>query len=256
VHAAFLLRIRQIGRRTAELHNALASGAEGSAFTAEPIAAADIAAWSGELADATARMLDHLARAHADLPESVRSVVADLVARKVATLERVRGLLPTELDGSKSRYHGDLHLGQLLIVNDDVFIIDFEGEPARSLEERRVKAAPARDVAGLIRSIDYAGTAVLDRIIPSSPEDRARLVAAVEEWRTQCVQALWSAYQEHVAEGLWPADPDRRQRLIDFFVLQKAVYEIGYELANRPTWLHVPVQGLARILFTNERVPA
>jgi maltose alpha-D-glucosyltransferase / alpha-amylase len=256
IHAAFLLRVRQIGRRTAELHNALASGAPETAFTREPLASADIASWSDELCEAAAGALDQLARAQPELPESVRPLVSELLANKSEILTRVRSLLPAELDGHKIRYHGDLHLGQLLIVKDDVFIIDFEGEPTRSLDERRVKAAAARDVAGLVRSIDYAGTAALDRVIPGSPEERARLAGAVDDWRAQCVQALTASYQEHVAEGLWPADSEARQRLTDFFVLHKAVYEIGYELANRPTWLHVPVLGLWRILFPDERVPS
>jgi maltose alpha-D-glucosyltransferase/alpha-amylase len=190
------------------------------------------------------------------LPEAVRATVADLLDRRDTILARIHELLPPELSASKIRYHGDLHLGQLLIVKDDVFIIDFEGEPQRGIEERRLKMPAARDVAGVVRSIDYAGTAVLDRIIPASAEERARLARALDEWRAQCVDALLSAHREYADERLWPSDDDHRKRLLDFFVLQKAVYEIGYEVANRPNWLHVPILGLWRTLFPDEAVPA
>ncbi|MBX6425486.1 MAG: maltose alpha-D-glucosyltransferase [Variibacter sp.] len=253
-HAAFLLRMRQIGRRVAELHNALASGAPGSAFAPEPITAADLQAWTEELVQDAVRTFDALQRSQAQIPESIRPLVSELVGRRDAVLARIRGLLPPELDGQKIRYHGDLHLGQLLIVKDDVFIIDFEGEPQRGIEERRRKAPAARDVAGLVRSIDYAGTAGLDRMVLATPEERVRLAHAIEEWRAQCVEALLLAHLEFAETGLWPSDPEARRRLTDFFVLQKAVYEIGYELANRPTWLNVPMRGLWRLLFPDEGV--
>jgi maltose alpha-D-glucosyltransferase/alpha-amylase len=254
-HAAFLLRMHQIGRRVGEMHVALASGAPGSGFEREPLTSADLERWATELGAAAERTLEALRRAQLGLPEAVRPLAAELVGRRDTVLARIHELLPPEPGGSKIRYHGDLHLGQLLIVKDDVFIIDFEGEPERTLEERRRTAPAARDVAGLIRSIDYAGTAALDRIIPASAEERPRLVGALEEWRTQCIEALLAAYREQ-ATGLWPAEPETQRRLLDFFVLQKAVYEIGYELANRPSWLHIPILGLWRTLFPDEGVPA
>ncbi|HET9904813.1 MAG TPA: maltose alpha-D-glucosyltransferase [Xanthobacteraceae bacterium] len=254
-HAAFLLRMRQIGRRVGEMHTALASGPPESDFTPEPLVPEDFHRWTEDLSALAERTFQSLARAQASLPDPVRPLAAELAGRRDTVLARIYEFLRPEPTGNKIRYHGDLHLGQLLIVKDDVFIIDFEGEPQRSLEERRRKAPAARDVAGLIRSIDYAGTAALDRIIPSSSEERARLAGAVDEWRTQCVEALLAAHEEHAAEGLWPADPGARRRLLDFFVLQKAVYEISYELSNRPNWLHVPVLGLWRILFPDESTP-
>jgi maltose alpha-D-glucosyltransferase / alpha-amylase len=252
-HAAYLLRMRQIGRRLAELHRALASSRSDPAFAPETIAPADLRAWMVDSAHLIERTFDDLQHRRGALPERARPVADALLARRAAVLSRVGELLPLDLAAEKIRHHGDFHLGQVLIVKDDVFIIDFEGEPERSMEERRRKAPAARDLAGLIRSIDYAATAALDRAAQASPEEAARLAPAVEEWRRQCVDAFRASYREHLGTArLWPREAAAAQRLLDFFILEKAVYEIGYELANRPSWIHVPLDGAWRLLFPSE----
>ncbi len=149
----------------------------------------------------------------------------------------------------KIRHHGDFHLGQMLIVKDDVYIIDFEGEPRRSIEERRRKAPAARDVAGLIRSIDYSATAALERALKSAPDDDGKLERALGRWRERSVDAVLAAYREFLTDPrLWPVDPQEADRLLEFFLLEKAFYEIGYELAHRPDWVRVPLAGALRIL--------
>jgi maltose alpha-D-glucosyltransferase/alpha-amylase len=107
----------------------------------------------------------------------------------------------------------------------------------------------------MIRSFDYAAVAALDRTVQTSTEDQPRLLKAVEDWREQCTQAYLAAYREAAAdERLWPSDEESAQRLLDVFIVEKAIYEIGYELANRPNWLHVPLAGVARLLFPRESV--
>ena len=152
-------------------------------------------------------------------------------------------LLPRDIDGLNIRHHGDFHLGQMLIVKDDVFIIDFEGEPRRTIAERRRKAPAARDVAGLIRSIDYSTTAALDRALKVAPDEHGRLASALADWRDRATAAFLTAYRETMADQpLWPADPaGRRSGCSNFFLLEKAFYEIEYELAHRPDWLRVPL---------------
>jgi maltose alpha-D-glucosyltransferase / alpha-amylase len=137
----------------------------------------------------------------------------------------------------------------MLIVKDDIFIIDFEGEPRRGLVERRRKAPAARDVAGLIRSIDYSATAALERALKVTPDEHGRLGAALAEWRDRSVAAFLSAYGDTMTSSqLWPADPRAAERMLNFFLLEKAFYEIEYELAHRPEWLRVPLTGVLRIL--------
>jgi maltose alpha-D-glucosyltransferase/alpha-amylase len=162
-------------------------------------------------------------------------------------------LLPDTVEAVKIRHHGDFHLGQMLIVKDDVVIIDFEGEPRRSIKERRRKAPAARDVAGLIRSIDYSATAALDRALQSAPDEHGKVARALDNWRERSVATVVAAYRESLVDPrLWPRDPRDADRLLDFFVLEKALYEIEYELAHRPDWLHVPVLGTWRVLSRTE----
>jgi maltose alpha-D-glucosyltransferase/alpha-amylase len=166
----------------------------------------------------------------------------------------LRELLPDNIDAVKIRHHGDFHLGQMLIVKDDVVIIDFEGEPRRSIEERRRKAPAARDVAGLIRSIDYSAIAALERALKSAPDEYGKIARALDGWRELSVSAFLTAYRQSLSDPrLWPQSLNSADRLLDFFLLEKAFYEIEYELAHRPDWLRVPLAGTWRILSRGER---
>jgi maltose alpha-D-glucosyltransferase / alpha-amylase len=137
----------------------------------------------------------------------------------------------------------------MLIVKDDIFIIDFEGEPRRPHSELRRKSPAARDVAGLIRSIDYSATAALERGLKVMPDEQGRLAAALAEWRDRASAAFLAAYREAMTnQRLWPADPQDAEQVLNFFLIEKAFYEIEYELAHRPDWLRVPVTGMLRIL--------
>jgi maltose alpha-D-glucosyltransferase/alpha-amylase len=137
----------------------------------------------------------------------------------------------------------------MLIVKDDIYIIDFEGEPRRSLAERRARAPAARDVAGLIRSIDYSATAAFDRALKVAPDEHGKLATALEAWRNRSTAAFLDAYREAMTDvRLWPSMPDAADRILNFFLLEKAFYEIEYELAHRPEWLRVPLAGMLRIL--------
>jgi maltose alpha-D-glucosyltransferase/alpha-amylase len=152
-------------------------------------------------------------------------------------------------DGMKIRHHGDFHLGQVLMAKDDAYILDFEGEPQRSLEERRRKEPPARDVAGFLRSIDYATSAALSRAPNLNPEDRETLTMRIRAWGEQLTAAYWDTYREALGEAhLWPAEEPKTRDLLNLFLLEKALYEIEYELSNRPGWAHIPIEAILRIL--------
>jgi maltose alpha-D-glucosyltransferase/alpha-amylase len=245
-HAAMLVRVRLLGRRVAELHAALGSSNADPTFAPEPISRDDIETWTRDLRATTERVLNDLRGRLDNLPEATQALAASLLDQRDPLLAHIDSALPPVIDATKIRTHGDLHLGQILIVKDDVFIIDFEGEPGRSVEVRGRKFPAARDVAGMLRSIDYAGAAALERMVQA--EDRQRLEAAVEDCRHQSEKALLESYRESIgASRLVPADSEIADRLLDFFVLEKAIYEVEYELSNRPAWLHIPLTGILRL---------
>jgi maltose alpha-D-glucosyltransferase/alpha-amylase len=144
----------------------------------------------------------------------------------------------------------------VLVAKDDAYILDFEGEPGRSLAERRAKAPAARDVAGLLRSIDYSTTAALLNAINLTPEERNILTPKLEVWREKATEEFWNACRQATDPALWPSDPAAARDLLDFFLLEKAFYEMEYELMNRPAWLHVPLDGTWRILLRHNVVQA
>ena len=194
-------------------------------------------------------MFDALRQRRDTVREADRQLVDQAVAQGARLRDRLSALLPRDIDGLNIRHHGDFHLGQILIVKDDIFIIDLEGEPRRALKERRRKAPAARDVAGLIRSIDYSATAALERALRVAPDEQGKLGAALAEWRDRSAAAFLAAYREVMAnQRLWPADPQAGELMLNFFLLEKAFYEIEYELAHRPEWLRVPLTGILRIL--------
>jgi maltose alpha-D-glucosyltransferase/alpha-amylase len=246
---SYLLRMRTVGRRLAEMHLALASRDDIAEFAPESIGPEDIAAWTASVAARARETFDALSQRRADMSAPNQELTDRLLADRDRILAEIEDLLPRELDAVKIRHHGDFHLGQMLIVKDDVAIIDFEGEPQRPVGERRRKASAARDVAGFIRSIDYSATAALDRMGQVPPEELVRLRPALDNWRDAATETFYNAYRETVGDRrLLPSNAAEADRLLRFFLLEKALYEIEYELANRPAWLHVPLAGALRLL--------
>jgi maltose alpha-D-glucosyltransferase/alpha-amylase len=246
---SMLQRMRQIGRRTAELHRALASHSDVAGFAPEPISADDSAQWSQALSERASRVFDML-ESHSDLlAESASALARRLLEKREAISAYIEGIRSARFDGSKIRHHGDFHLGQVLIAKDDAYILDFEGEPRKSLEQRRHKAPPARDVAGFLRSVDYATTSAIDRAPNVSAEERGVLAQRIRSWGSRLCGAFWDSYRDTLTDThYWPADATQVRELVELFLLEKAFYEIEYELANRPTWIHIPLEGTWRIL--------
>jgi maltose alpha-D-glucosyltransferase/alpha-amylase len=241
-------RMRQIGRRTAELHRAFASH-DVAGFTPEPISLEDSAQWSEAIATRATRVFEALQNNADQLGESAAALAQQLLGQQEAIAAHIEGLKGARFDGSKIRHHGDFHLGQVLIAKDDAYILDFEGEPQQSLEQRRRKAPPARDVAGFLRSIDYAISAALDRAPNLTAEERSVLAQRIRLWGTRLSGAFWGSYRETlIGTTIWPADEAQATQLLDIFQLEKAFYEIEYEVTNRPTWTHIPLDGTWRIL--------
>ncbi len=246
---AYLRYMTQTGLRVAEMQTALASRDDIVDFRPEPTRDADIRLWTDEIVTRAEPVFSLLAQRRNAARDADRNLIDAVLALRNNLRETLNGLLPDKIDGLKIRHHGDFHLGQMLIVKDDIFIIDFEGEPRRSIEDRRRKAPAARDVAGLIRSIDYSATAALERAEKIAPDENGKLAAALTSWRDRAIDAFVGAYRDAMTDKrLWPADAKAADDMLKFFLIEKAFYEIEYELAHRPDWLRVPLAGLLRIL--------
>ncbi len=246
---AYLRYMSQTGRRVAEMHVALGSRDDDPAFAPERATQADIEQWIADLAARAARVFDALKQRREAAKDYERVLIDQMLAHAPTLQSRLGALLPDPAQILKIRHHGDFHLGQMLIAKDDIFIIDFEGEPRRTLEQRRRKAPAARDVAGLIRSIDYSTTAALERALKVTSDDQGKLAAALNTWRDRATGTFLGGYRETMGQTRhWPADLAAAGGLLNFFLLEKAIYEIEYELAHRPDWLRVPLTGALRIL--------
>ena len=236
-----------LGRRTAGMHRALAAQTDDPAFAAEPMAEEEVASLCEEVAGEIGRVLADLERALATLPEPAAQAARAVLDRRGEIEGRVGALREGAPSGMRTRIHGDYHLGQVLVVQNDVAIIDFEGEPKRSIAERRAKFSPLRDVAGMLRSLDYAAAATL-RDRAASPAGDERAEARAEAWRARARAQFLDAYREEIHGS--PAHPEAgfADALLDLFLIQKAAYEVGYEMAFRPDWVGIPLSGLLRIL--------
>jgi len=242
-----------LGVRTAELHRAFALDTEDPAFRPEPVSAADLSAWRRRIHKQAQEALAAIRKARRALPEAAAADAAMLLDSRRLLAERIDRLMPERLDAVKTRYHGDLHLGQVIVAQDDFYIIDFEGEPARPLVERRAKHSPLRDVAGMLRSFNYAAWTVLFDRAALEPRTLDALKPWAELWEERVSDSFLTGYWQAI-DGCpsYPSDPFQAQNLVDLFSLEKALYEICYEAANRPTWLRIPLRGVLRMLAKEE----
>ncbi len=183
------------------------------------------------------------------MPAEIRAAADHLLSLRTALLDRTSPLALAGVTAAKMRYHGDYHLGQVLLVANDFIITDFEGEPARPMEERRRKHSPLRDVAGMLRSFSYVAAVATNHITTERPADRHRLGPLVQTWESETTQAFLKGYRDAI-QGcpVLPVEAGPAQRMIDFFVIDKAIYELRYEMNNRPDWLAIPLFSLLRAL--------
>jgi maltose alpha-D-glucosyltransferase/alpha-amylase len=249
----YLESARLLGRRTAELHVALASDPASPEFAPEPLSDLYRRSLYQSLRNLSAGVFGLLRQRLKDLPEEAGEDARRVLAREADILDRFRSITRGPIGGMRIRCHGDYHLGQVLHTGRDFVVIDFEGEPARPLGERRFKRSPLRDVAGMVRSFDYATHAALRDRAPSRtrPEDVPVLAAWSRLWYTWVSATFVKEYLEIVSRTpLLPQDPAEMELLLDVLLLEKAVYEVGYELNNRPDWVRVPLQGVLRLLET------
>jgi trehalose synthase-fused probable maltokinase len=247
---------RLLGERTAQLHLALASTRTIPAFRPEPYTSAFRKKLGASMRDWTARTLRLLVDKKTELPERWHDA-ADRIAGSERELRRRTGLaLGQNIAAMRTRIHGDYHLGQVLHTGSDFVIIDFEGEPARSIAERRTKRSPLQDVAGMLRSFHYAAFASLLGGKLSGGATSAKGPQVLETWANRWWEWMSSCFLRTYlrTSGRACYIPRSRKdlsRLLDFHLLEKAIYELNYELNNRPAWVGIPLRGIASILASD-----
>jgi maltose alpha-D-glucosyltransferase/alpha-amylase len=247
VHGGYLELVRTLGRRTAELHLALATRSGDPAFEPEALTNADMAAHGARLASDVTAALARLQARQQDLGGDCAEDAKAVLASRERLLARVDALTARVPAALKTRFHGDYHLAQVLLTKNDFVITDLEGEPSRSVEERRRKDSPLRDVAGMLRSFSYARLTAL-RAAATTADQWTLLSPLSQQWETEVRQAFLAAY-DATAQGaglyeqLAPG-----HGLLGLFELEKAVYELQYELDNRPDWVCIPLQGILGVI--------
>jgi trehalose synthase-fused probable maltokinase len=227
---AFLARLRRLGEVTGTMHTTLASDPVDPAFAPETPSVEAL----GLLTATVDEEIEHL---FLDLPDDDERL-APIFGRGEEVREQLRMLTHAGSPGKVIRTHGDYHLGQTLWAEDDWVILDFEGEPARSLTERRRKRSPLRDVAGMLRSFAYVTIAAA----------MLRGIEAPEGWEEQAREQFLAGYFQTVDPSLLPSGQVAIERLLAVYELEKAVYELRYELDNRPDWVRIPVAGIQRLI--------
>ncbi len=239
-------RINLLAERTAGMHLALACDGSTSEMAPEPFTALSQRSLYQSMRGQMRRTFQLLHARLSSLAGADQAVATHLLDREPDVLARLDRLRGGKMAAQRMRIHGDYHLGQVLNTGRDFLIIDFEGEPSRPISERRLKRSPLRDVAGMLRSIQYAaGTAL--RAVPGGPD--ANLSAWAVLWEKGMAKRFWLTYAAGLdGSGLLPAELEESRFLLEAFLLEKAAYEIVYELNNRPSWIGIPLAGIIALL--------
>ncbi len=251
-HAGFYLDgAALLGRRTAEMHLALATATDDPAFQAEPLTADDLGVDALRIDAQINHTLDALKLRMATLKDLTADDAATILSRRIELFARAHVITGTHASGKRIRIHGDYHLGQVLRAKNDFVLLDFEGEPARTLEERRRKQCPLKDVAGMLRSFSYAAYSGLDSYVQRHPDRQRALEPWARLWQNAVSAEFLRAYRQAIAvrPDLLP-EPAQAESLLNAYLLEKALYELLYELNNRPAWVRIPLAGILSLPAT------
>lgn len=251
---AYLTLASLLGERTAEFHRALASPTLDPNFSPEPFSSDYQRSAYQAMRSITNRTLRLLEGRKTHLPREVQADADEVLRQEGRIEERFRSILDRDLTAYRIRCHGDFHLGQVLYTGKDFYVIDFEGEPGRSLSERRAKGSPLRDVAGMLRSFHYAATFSLHYSIQNGlirEEDRESLQSWARFWQRLTSAEYLNSYLEVIGDShLLPASRADTEFLLNIYTLEKAIFELGFELQNRSELVWIPLQGILQELET------
>jgi len=246
----YLTQAALLGRRTGELHLALASGVADSAFAPEPFTDFIRQSEYQSLRSLLAHVFRDARRKVEDAPEAFRPALERILSLESKIIDRFRRLREVQLSSMRIRIHGDYHLGQVLYTGKDFVILDFEGEPARSLSERRGKKSPLRDAAGMLRSLHYASYAsMLEQEEGADPLDLERMEPWRQLWyKWNSIYFLQEYFETCKKAPFMTDNQEEMVLLMEAYLLEKAIYELGYELNNRPDWIRIPMEGILEIM--------
>jgi maltose alpha-D-glucosyltransferase/alpha-amylase len=246
IGAVYPERAEQLGRITAEMHLALATPTEDPAFKAEPFTTFYTRSLYQSMRGNAMRVFRELKKQVRVLPEEIQATARDVLAKEAVALEIFGKLLRLRIEADLIRVHGDYHLGQVLNTGREFVVMDFEGEPRLSLSERRLKRSPLRDVAGMLRSFDYAAAAALQLL---RPEDQEWLQPWARQWVQTITTEFLEAYFATAGNAHFvPQTKEVALLLLDLLMLDKAIYEVGYELSYRPHLVPIPLAAVETLL--------
>jgi maltose alpha-D-glucosyltransferase/alpha-amylase len=238
----------KLGRRTAEMHAALALGKGNVDFEPEPFDRTSVSALAKHMEENAAHVFERLKQSIPRFTDDSTEAAAGLLTRRTQALAHFRGLKDLPVNLERIRIHGDYHLGQVLAVKNDFVILDFEGEPSRPLAERRAKHCALKDVAGMLRSFSYAAQVSLANYVARRPESLQSLTGWSHFWERWVAASFLRAYRtETTGASFVPSDPLAFKSLLEAYLLDKAFYELNYEMENRPTWVRIPLAGIAAL---------
>jgi maltose alpha-D-glucosyltransferase/alpha-amylase len=234
-----------LGRRTAQMHLALASPVDDPAFSPEPTTIDDLQSLVTDMRKHAAQAFDVLKGNVSQLPDDLVEIAGLVLARRRQIVESFGRLDHRQIRALRTRIHGNYALGQVLRVKSDYIIVDFDGEPVRSLSERRAKHSPLKDVAGMLRSFSYGTYVTLMNYTARRPEDLARLMPWARLWEKSTAGAFLGAYRETAGHAAYlPDNSGDFRQLLGAYLLDKALSELLYEMNNRPAWIRIPLQGI------------
>lgn len=247
----YLEMVSLLGKRTAELHLLLASETEDAHFAPEPFTVSYQRSLYQSMQSLTKRIFALLRKNVKTIPDHLKGLTNDILNLEKEILGRFKVLCTRKISAMKIRIHGDYHLGQVLFTGNDFVLIDFEGEIARNVSERRLKRSPLRDVAGMIRSFHYATHAVLLKYADTRSEEIPLLEPWIDLWYRYVEGVFVRSYLETAGNAPFiPKDKEELDIMLRAYLLEKAVYEIGHEINNRPEWMIIPFRGIQHLLDT------